>query len=111
MAAAKLLLICAQGIQTWPDNLSSQTHITALSLASNMLTSVSPTVSQLRHLQLLDISRNQLVEVSESIGQLQELARVNLSENRLTWLPATVPWSARVSAADTLAAGSAQPPR
>jgi len=70
-------------------DLSPLTKLETLSLRRNRLTTVHPSIFELRSLKKLDLSSNKLAGVPpEGFGRLRKLWVLDLSENRLQALPA-----------------------
>jgi Leucine-rich repeat (LRR) protein len=63
------------------------TNLKALSLASNLLTSLPPEIGQLTSLEYLSLNYNLLTSLPPEIGELRQLRILNLGNNSLTCFP------------------------
>jgi hypothetical protein len=73
-----------------PAALFACTHIEALSLGSNKLTSVPEAIGRLARLRTLDLGGNRLTSLPDALGELRALEELHVAHNRLDHLPAVL---------------------
>ncbi|XP_062589688.1 leucine-rich repeat-containing protein 40-like isoform X2 [Saccostrea cucullata] len=72
------------------DRWWEQTELTKLILASNLLTEISPDISNFPALTVLDIHDNRLESLPQSLRELDNLVKLDVSRNKLKELPESV---------------------
>ncbi len=84
-------VLCIQEayLASLPDAIGRFTALEELYLASNNLTELPASFTQLRALRKLDLSRNQLTQLPDAIGNLTKLEELYLQHNQLAGLPAS----------------------
>lgn len=83
--------MAGQGLKTVSVEIRNFSHITALYLSNNKLSSLPDELfSELCNLTTLDMSFNHLTQLPSSIGKLENLRRLAIHQNRIAELPSEV---------------------
>jgi CCR4-NOT transcription complex subunit 6 len=83
--------LSGQGLRVLAVSLfNNYSFLTKLFIDNNKITSLPPSISQLRSLELLQASNNQLRELPDSIGMLVNLKHLLLFDNNIHTLPCEI---------------------